>query len=304
MEAPSYDAYFYSVNLRSTSVNDVFGIGGEADITSKDGTVLARYWPEDGSSAVQNVSGKTLTYSITLRFPQVYKSGSGRPKLGMAWYKASPKFNNWTSAVTVNGGAQDKGYVVHSVISIDTGGHMRYRWTDLLESAAMLPTEATVVVTDDVGDLKLRASPLREVQPSSTTSVPGPSVGPVDSVYTSLSWATPASSTDQIGLVRSVSLLPPGITYSNSVLKNVSNTDFNSVYVNTFLAGTSFTNYGYTANSSGDFGGVSSGRLMATIGFSVGAVITFTGPGTNNTVTGVMSFSTRSIANRHADMVV
>lgn len=291
-----------------TDEGDFLGIGGASTLSSHDGNVL-RYVPDIEGAYLRNVSPVPLEVTVHGEFPEVTKSGFGRPTMRVTSYLTSGTEATYNKQANVPGGTNGKGFTFDISTILQPGGHIRFIWVDLDTPGP--PPAIDISASDDYGGLgAVEPVTQREVTDSPDENVVTDKTlipiypGPVDKVYTTLAWASPASATDQIGLNRTTTLLPPGITYSNSVLKNVSNTYFNSVYVNTFLGGTSFTNYGYTSNASGDFGGVSSGRMMATIGFAVGAVITFTGPGTNNTVVGNISFCTKSIVSRHSDLVV
>lgn len=295
---PQYDAFFHSDTLGITSAVDVLGIGGDAYLSAKDGTRLVRYVPYTTKSVLFNASGKVLNVMINLRFPQVYKSGTGRPLLRAGWSGVSNTYSQWNSEAKVNGGASGKGYTYHATFTIQPEGHYSLYWENLNESATMQPTDATMAISDDSASLALTGITTRDEVGDSITSSP-----PVQ-LYVRpppVMWQGSAVTGDFAAFSRSVSFLPEGVAYNSGIFKNVANTSINTLYFSMNYNG-SLTNYGYDGNASGSYDFQSSGMLMSMVPFGVGA--TFTPRGTpGGTITGILTFSDNMIGKRFGDVV-
>jgi len=276
------------------------GLSTDLTLDTSNGVRALAFTVREANTYLTNVSGVDLNVNFKILAIAVKKTSGvyGRPQIQNTYKNAEYSYT-YRDTVAGNSGTTPGIHYAGSG-KIAAGGFLKFTWapaTVVSEAPPQLLVDFTsaIAVKSTATAVLGTIDSTGEAGVTNTTPYSYPP-------YTTLTWATAASSSDQIGLSRTATLLPAGVTYSGSVLSNVSNTDIKAIYIATFLGGSSFTNYGYNSNASGDSGGVSSGRLQAFIPFSVGGTITFTGPGTNNLVQGMISFATNTLSYR--DMIV
>lgn len=126
------------------------GIGGKSTFTSHDGDVL-RYIPDIDGAWLANVSPVPLEIKVHAEFPEVTKSGFGRPKMATGSARTTGAECTFNNMANVEGGTRGKGFVMDFSGIVQPGGHVRFKWIDLDNPGP--PPLVDISASDDYGGL-------------------------------------------------------------------------------------------------------------------------------------------------------
>ncbi|APG76560.1 hypothetical protein 4 [Hubei tombus-like virus 2] len=197
-----------------TSNYDVLGIGGSTTLRAADGTQLISYDPGSAGSIMVNVSGKPLFVDFTAFFPDVRKSGIGRPSLKTRHNLTE----SYQTVVDENadlsrfGGEPKKGYEYSTSRTIQPDGYFILQWADLNDSRTMPQTRVKVVISDTLGERgPVVTGGSRDTVDGKGTEVIAITRQPtVGASFTS--WAGSYTYTDPLGFGANINRLPSFIT--------------------------------------------------------------------------------------------
>jgi len=223
--------------LESTSEGDVFGLGGYVNFMSHDGNVL-KYTPYAEFCDLSNTSPVPLMVTVDGDFPEVTKSGFGRPKLHITGKDASAVTFTQERKATVGKYTVGKGYTFDISGVLQPGGRFRMTWTDL-DKGGPVP-DITVTASDDWGGLGEVQKPTeRDVAPDDAM-VDLPVTRDIQSAaYPAFNWGAPISTSDNWGLGALATALPPGIIYdpAYATLQNDGTSSIRSAMLILYMGG-------------------------------------------------------------------
>lgn len=119
-------------------------------LSGYDGAVL-RYTPDIEGATIKNVSPVPLEVKLHVEFPEVTKSGFGRPNMRMLTAGTETGGFKIDRAASVAGGTSGKGFILDYSAIVGPSGHLRMVWVDMDTPGP--PPSVDISASDDYGGL-------------------------------------------------------------------------------------------------------------------------------------------------------
>lgn len=155
MNAPQYDLYYVESSKQPTSSYDVLGVGGSTTLVASDGNKLLSYDPGASGSIVCNISDKPLYVDFSIDFPDVRKTGIGRPKLLTREHDCDvfEALSDSNANLSRFGGEPSRGYSYKTARIIHPQGYLIFKWESIDDTRTMPLNRIKVSIADGIGDL-------------------------------------------------------------------------------------------------------------------------------------------------------